>query len=132
MQRTPKTAVHIQDILKQFVEPTQLESSIKAFGVLNVDFLNGMFEDFLAIVLPIVPVHPWSAMVVALQSKPAFVSISVAHRMEFKDIMHGFLNTNYAPPISFHLQLDVDVKNTQGLVCNDLCSRSAMDSGYSE
>ena len=102
--------------------PKQLESSADAFSILNVDFLNGdylQYPNFLAMVLSRVPVHPWSAMVVAMQSKPVFVSLCIAKQreMEFKDIMHSFLNTSYAPSISFHLQLDTDVETTQGLVC---------------
>ena len=108
----------IGEILTTFVEK-KLDSSIKAFGVLNVDFLTGdqqQHPDFLAMVLSRVPVHPWSAMVVALQSVPVFVSMSIANRKkdEFNQIIQSLLKSS---DVSFHLQLGTNVATTQGLVC---------------
>ena len=110
----------LNGILAKFVEPKRLQSSIDAFGVLNVDFLTGnhnQHPEFLSIVLKQVPVHPWSAMVVAIQSVPVFVSMRLATYSSLpglQETINGFLTTS---PVSFHLQIGTDVRTIQGLVC---------------
>ena len=109
----------MKEILMKFAEDKEMQSSIEAFGVLNVDFLSDGHRHYAVdMVLQQVPVHPWSAMVVAIQSVAVFVSLNLAtysNVNEFKTTINGFLTTS---PVSFHLRIGTNVETTQGLVCN--------------
>ena len=109
----------IKEILRKFVEHKELQSSTNAFGVLNVDFLTGNHRHHeVEMVLQQVPVHPWSAMVVATRSIPVFVSLHLATYSSvsaFQTTINGFLTS--PSPVSFYLRIGTEVRTTQGLVC---------------